>query len=104
MVQCGECHTHFESVKLLKIHLPLHGGLRFICGENCDRVFNSLNSYLKHLKSIHKGGDSITGKSNNTSVTFCGENSADFLENSGLDNNIDDNIVERLVSPKLAYI
>lgn len=85
-------------MKLLKIHLPLHGGLRFIRGENCDRVFNSLNSYLKHLKSIHKGGDSITGMSNNTIVTLCGDNSVDFSEDSGLDSNIDHNIVENVNS------
>lgn len=54
MVKCGTCRADFNSITLLKLHLPSHGGLRFICGEDeCGRYFSVLDTYLRHLKSAH---------------------------------------------------
>lgn len=58
MVRCGVCNRHFASVKVFKLHLPSHGGMRFICGEdNCKRSFDIYSVFLRHLKSVHKCSD-----------------------------------------------
>jgi len=56
---CFLCDSFYQSVSMLITHIHIYHSINditeFVCKvSNCFRIFDSLNSYKKHLKNSDK--------------------------------------------------